>query len=53
MRSILLALLVTSLVTALTAAEPWHVISAPTITTQAEATALVLLAYRVTAEQQV
>lgn len=49
MRFVLLALLNT----ALTGAEPWHAISAPTITTQAEAAALVMLAYRVTAEQQV
>lgn len=49
MRSLMIALLTT----ALTAAEPWHAITAPTITTQTEAAALVMLAYRMTAEQQV
>ena len=49
MRTLMLAMLTTSL----TAVEPWTAITAPTITTQTEAAALVMLAYRVTAEQQV
>lgn len=46
-RTLMLALLTTTL----TAAEPWHAIAAPTITTQSVAAALVMLAYRMTAEQ--
>ena len=53
MRTLTLTLLTTALTVALTAVEPWHAITAPTITTQTEAAALVMLAYRVTAEQQV